>query len=125
MQRQRSCWTIFQNYFPDSQHFLGEGTKSGFPLILKTAVDHRLSFLFLRQKDIKLIKKIFEDSALKLCLFILVINTNLWASDLLKIKVEQVRHLQPAEEISLKEKNSETMADQFKPGLHCFNSKSA
>jgi integrase len=60
-----------------------------------------------RQKDIKLIKKILQDYPRNLCLFILGINTNLRASDLLKIKVEQVRHLQPGEEISLKEKKTQ------------------
>nr|WP_319490983.1 tyrosine-type recombinase/integrase [uncultured Desulfobacter sp.] len=60
-----------------------------------------------RQKDIKLIKKILQDSPRNLCLFTLGINTNLRASDLLKIKVEQVRHLQPGEEISLKEKKTQ------------------
>lgn len=60
-----------------------------------------------RQKDIKLIKKILEDSPRNLCLFILGINTNLRASDLLRIKVEQVRHLQPGEEITLKEKKTQ------------------
>ncbi|WP_320042846.1 tyrosine-type recombinase/integrase [uncultured Desulfobacter sp.] len=59
-----------------------------------------------RKKDIKLIKKILQDSPRNLCLFILGINTNLRASDLLKIKVEQVRHLQPGEEITLKEKKT-------------------
>lgn len=59
-----------------------------------------------KQKDIKLIKKILQDSPRNLCLFILGINTNLRASDLLRIKVEQVRHLQPGEEISLKEKKT-------------------
>ena len=72
-----------------------------------------------KQKDIKLIKKILQDSPRNLCLFTLGINTNLRASDLLKIKVEQVRHIQPGEEISLKEKkNKKTKADQFKQGLH-------
>jgi integrase len=60
-----------------------------------------------RQKDIKLIKKILQDSPRNLCLFILGINTNLRASDLLKMKVEQVRHLQPGEEITLKEKKTQ------------------
>lgn len=60
-----------------------------------------------RQKDIKLIKKILQASPRNLCLFILGINTNLRASDLLKIKVEQVRHLQPGEEITLKEKKTQ------------------
>nr|WP_320192693.1 tyrosine-type recombinase/integrase [uncultured Desulfobacter sp.] len=59
-----------------------------------------------KQKDIKLIKKILHDSPRNLCLFTLGINTNLRASDLLRIKVEQVRHLQPEEEITLKEKKT-------------------
>ena len=60
-----------------------------------------------RQKDIKLIKFFLQDSPRNLCLFILGINTNLRASDLLKIKVQQVRHLQPGEEITLKEKKTQ------------------
>jgi len=60
-----------------------------------------------RRKDIKLIKKILQASPRNLCLFILGINTNLRASDLLGIKVEQVRHLQPGEELSLKEKKTQ------------------
>lgn len=60
-----------------------------------------------KQKDIKLIKKILRDSPRNLCLFVLGINTNLRASDLLRIKVEQVRHLQPGEEITLKEKKTQ------------------
>ena len=60
-----------------------------------------------KTKDIKLIKKILQDSPRNLCLFVLGINTNLRASDLLKIKVHQVRHLQPGEEISLKEKKTQ------------------
>jgi hypothetical protein len=57
-----------------------------------------------KQKDIKLIKKILRDSPRNLCLFVFGINTNLRASDLLRIKVHQVRHLQSGEEITLKEK---------------------
>nr|WP_321397037.1 tyrosine-type recombinase/integrase [uncultured Desulfobacter sp.] len=60
-----------------------------------------------RQKDIKLIKKILQNSPRNLCLFILGINTNLRASDLLKIKVKQVQYLRPGEEISLKEKKTQ------------------
>jgi integrase len=60
-----------------------------------------------KQKDIKLIKKILQDSPRNFCLFTLGINTNLRASDLLSIQVHQVRHLQPGEEISLKEKKTQ------------------
>ena len=59
-----------------------------------------------KQKDIKLIKKVLRDSPRNFCLFVLGINTNLRASDLLSIKVHQVRHLQPGEEITLKEKKT-------------------
>jgi len=54
-------------------------------------------------KDIKMIKKILQDKPRDLCLFVLGINTNLRASDLLKIKVSQVSHLQPEDELTLKE----------------------
>ena len=60
-----------------------------------------------KQKDIKLIKKVLRDSPRNLCLFVLGINTNLRASDLLSIKIHQVRHLQPGEEITLKEKKTQ------------------
>lgn len=58
-------------------------------------------------KDIKLIKKLLQDSPRNLCIFILGINTNLRASDLLKITVGQVKHLQAGEEITLKEKKTQ------------------
>ena len=54
-------------------------------------------------KDIKMIKKILQDKPRDLCLFVLGINTNLRASDLLNIKVNQVSHLQPEDELTLKE----------------------
>ncbi len=60
-----------------------------------------------KKKDIKLIKKILQDSPRNLCLFVLGVNTNLRASDLLSIKVDQVRYLQPGEEITLKEKKTQ------------------
>jgi len=51
------------------------------------------------QKDIKLIKKHLADNPRDLALFTLGINTNLRASDLLKITIGQVRHLKPGDEI--------------------------
>lgn len=56
--------------------------------------------------DIKNIKKLLQDSPRNLCLFVLGINTNLRASDLLKIKVNDVQHLQAGEELTLKEKKT-------------------
>ena len=47
-----------------------------------------------------------QDSPRNLCIFVLGINTNLRASDLLTIKVNQAKHLAPDEEITLKEKKT-------------------
>lgn len=57
-------------------------------------------------KDIGTIKKLLADKPRDLCLFTLGINTNLRASDLLNIKVSQVRGLQPMDDIALKEKKT-------------------
>jgi len=59
-----------------------------------------------KRKDIKHIKKHLQDSPRNLCLFILGINTNLRASDLLQIQVDQVKNLPPEGEILLKEKKT-------------------
>ncbi|MDW7772871.1 MAG: tyrosine-type recombinase/integrase [Desulfobulbaceae bacterium] len=57
-------------------------------------------------KDIKSIKKMLQNNPRDFCLFTLGINTNLRASDLLSIKVSQVRHLKVGEELTLKEKKT-------------------
>ena len=58
-------------------------------------------------KDIKSIKKLLKaEHPRDYCLFILGINTNLRASDLLSITVEQVEDLQVGDEIVLKEKKT-------------------
>jgi integrase len=57
-------------------------------------------------KDIESIKKILADKPRDLCLFTLGINSNLRASDLLRITVGQVRDLKPGDEITLKEKKT-------------------
>lgn len=57
-------------------------------------------------KDIKSIKKILADKQRDICLFTLGINTNLRASDLLKIKVNQVVNLKPEDELILKEQKT-------------------
>ena len=54
-------------------------------------------------KDIKKIKKMLTGNSRNLCLFTFGINTNLRASDLLKITVGQVRDLQPGHEIEINE----------------------
>ena len=57
-------------------------------------------------KNIKTIKKLLAHKPLDYALFVIGINTNLRASDLLRIKVSQVRHLQPHEEIVLNGKKT-------------------
>ena len=57
-------------------------------------------------KDIKSIRKLLQDNPRNLCLFILGINTNLWASDLLGIKAGMVKHLRPGDELTLKERKT-------------------
>ena len=57
-------------------------------------------------KDIETIKKILTDKPLQFALFTVGINTNLRASDLLDIKVSQVRGLKPMGEITLIEKKT-------------------
>jgi integrase len=56
-----------------------------------------------KRKDISSIKKLLADNPRDLCLFTLGINTNLRASDLLSIKVVQVRDV---EELVLKEQKT-------------------
>jgi len=57
-------------------------------------------------KAIKNIKKLLSDKPRDLCLFILNINTNLRASDALKITVGQVRYVQPKGHITLRERKT-------------------
>jgi integrase len=59
-----------------------------------------------KRKDIESIKKLLRDDARNSALFIVGVNTNLRASDLLRIKVGQVRDLKPGDEITLKEKKT-------------------
>ena len=58
------------------------------------------------KKDIQTIKKLLADKHLDLALFTVGINTNLRASDLLRIKVRQVKDLKPNDEIVLNEKKT-------------------
>lgn len=57
-------------------------------------------------KDIRLIKKILADHPRDLALFVVGINTNLRASDLLRIKVGDVRYLKVGEYFTLREKKT-------------------
>lgn len=57
-------------------------------------------------KDIKAIKKLLANSPRDLALFTVGINTNLRASDLLRLTAGMVRGLKPMEEIELREKKT-------------------
>ena len=57
-------------------------------------------------KDIETIKKLLKDNPRDFVFFTIGINTNLRASDLLNLRVEQVRGLKPMEEIEIKEKKT-------------------
>jgi integrase len=59
-----------------------------------------------RLKDVETIKKLLADKPRDLALFTIGINTNLRASDLLNLKVHQVRNLKPNDEIEIKEKKT-------------------
>ena len=58
---------------------------------------------FRQIKDINNLKKLLADKPRDLCLFIVGINTNLRASDLLDIMAGQVRGLKAGEDIEIKE----------------------
>ena len=57
-------------------------------------------------KHIQTIKKLLNDKPLDYALFTVGINTNLRASDLLRIKVGQVKDLKPNDEIAINEKKT-------------------
>jgi integrase len=59
-----------------------------------------------RIKDIETIKRLLSNKPRDLALFTVGINTNLRASDLLNLKVSQVRGLKPKDEIEIKEKKT-------------------
>jgi integrase len=59
-----------------------------------------------KRKDIENIKKLLADYARDSALFTLGINTNLRASDLLRMRAGQVRDLKPGDSIQLKEKKT-------------------
>lgn len=59
-----------------------------------------------RKQDISTIKKMLANRPRDLVLFTLGINTNLRASDLLRIRVKDVRGMKPGDEIEIKEKKT-------------------
>lgn len=58
------------------------------------------------QKDINLLKKLLADSPRDLAIFILGVNTNLRASDLLSIRIGQVRHIEVGGQFDVREKKT-------------------
>ena len=58
-------------------------------------------------RKIQRIKKILYHKPRDLCLFTLGINTAFRAGDLLSIKVQDVKHLKPGDELLLKEKKTQ------------------
>lgn len=58
------------------------------------------------EKDIRTIKKLLADKPRDLAIFTLGINTNLRASDLVRITVGQVRYLKPGEHFNIREKKT-------------------
>jgi integrase len=59
-----------------------------------------------KRKDIESIRKLISDNPRDLTLFTIGINTNLRASDLLRIRVGQVRDVKAGDEIELKERKT-------------------
>ena len=57
-------------------------------------------------KDVRLIKKLLQDRPRDLALFVLGCNTNLRASDLLRLTVDLVRDASPGDTIEIKEKKT-------------------
>ena len=68
------------------------------------------------KQDIQTIKKLLADKPLDYALFVIGINTNLRASDLLRIKVGQVKDLKPNDEITLKTNISRILHDKGENG---------
>jgi integrase len=58
------------------------------------------------EKDVKLIKKHLSDKPRDLCIFTLGINTNLRASDILKIKVGEVKDVKVGDQFKIREKKT-------------------
>lgn len=59
-----------------------------------------------RLKDIATIKQLLADRPRDLALFVTGINTNLRASDLVRLTVGQVRHLKPLDDLELREQKT-------------------
>lgn len=63
------------------------------------------------EKDIRNIKKLLVDKPRDLAMFTLGINTNLRASDLLRITIGHVLHVKPGEQFSIREKKTGKLRD--------------
>ena len=72
-----------------------------------------------KTKDISLLKRLLADRPRDLCIFITGINTNLRASDLLSIRVGDVKHLAIGESFTLRErKTSKLRMITLNPAVH-------
>jgi len=60
-----------------------------------------------RQKDIATMKRLLENNPRDYCLFVMGINLNLRASDLIRIRAKDVRGLKEGEGFQLKEKKTQ------------------
>jgi integrase len=61
------------------------------------------------ERDIKNIKKLISDNPRNLAIFTLGINTNLRASDLLRLKICDVLYTKPGEEFTVREKKTKKL----------------
>ena len=59
-----------------------------------------------QKKHIADLKTLLKDKPLDHCLFITGINTNLRASDLLSLKVDEVKNLKPGDSLEVREKKT-------------------
>jgi integrase len=78
-----------------------------------------------RLKDVRSIKRLLADSPRDSALFIIGINTNLRASDILNLTIEQVEHIQAGGEVEIKEKKTGkkrrlTLNEEVVNAIHCL-----
>jgi len=72
-----------------------------------------------KTKDIALLKRLLADRPRDVCIFITGINTNLRASDLLSIRIGDVKHLAIGESFTLRErKTSKLRMITINPAVH-------
>lgn len=65
-----------------------------------------------RTKDINLIKKNLQDKPLDYAYFMVGINTALRASDILNLKINQIKDLKPGDKLTIREKKTKKLKNQ-------------